>query len=605
MKNFLFVFSLFAFLTINIFPQEKEYQLNEVVVTSERSPIYFSDLNRDVKIIGPDEIKTLPVNSIQDILQFTNGVDLQTRGISDVQSDVSIRGGNFNETLVLIDGVKVNDPQTGHHNLNLPISLDNVERIEILKGPGSKIYGPDAFNGIINIITKKGREEDLSLDLTGGQNSYYKGGLYFAIPLGPLNNHFSFYKEKSDGYRYNTAFDITDFSYNSTINFNSGSLNLLYGYNNKKFGANGFYAEEFKNQWEHTSTHLLNLGGDFGFNYVTITPKLYWRRNNDDYLLDYTDTSSNRYENIHHTDVLGSEIQASLKSDIGTSSIGGEYSEDRIKSTNLGDHRRDKRGIFFEQNFSSIENFNFVAGAFLYDYTGIGWKFWPGLDLGYQINSSLRLYGSIGEAFRIPTYTELYYTSPIQHGNPNLSSEETRHYEVGIRYLHSAYNFSFSVFRKEGKNLIDWVKNDSTQPWTAENISKINTNGFEVSFGLNPQMIIEALPFTQFSIGYTYLDEDKNSPYLLSVYLLNYLRHQLNISLINNWWFDIKESWNINYENRVNYGDYFLIDTQISRKIKSVELYIKGTNLLNKSYEQIGGVPMPGRWIYTGAKLTL
>jgi vitamin B12 transporter len=603
MKKFLFIFSLLTCLSISIFSQEKEYQLNEVVVTAERTPIYFSDLNRDVKIIGPDEIKNLPVNSIQDVLQFVNGVDLQSRGISDVQADVSIRGGNYNETLVLIDGVKVNDPQTGHHDLNLPISLDNVERIEILKGPGSKIYGPDAFSGIINIITKKGSEEDLSLDLTGGQNSYYKGGLYFALPVGSLNNHFSFYKEKSDGYRYNTAFDIINFSYNSAINFNSGSLNLLYGYNNKKFGANGFYAAEYKNQWEHTSTHFLNFGGDFNFDNLTITPKLYWRRNNDDYQLDFTDPSY--YENNHHTDVFGTEVQASLKSDIGTSSIGGEYSQDQIKSNNLGDHKRDKKGVFLEQDFSSIGNFNFVAGAFLYNYAGLGWKFWPGIDLGYQINSSLRLFGSVGEAFRIPTYTELYYSSPIQHGNPNLNSEETRHYEVGLRYLRSAYNISFSIFRKEGKNLIDWVKDSTSQPWAAENISKINTDGFEVSFGINPKMIIEDLPFTQFSIGYTYLDEDKNSPYLLSVYLLNYLRHQLNISLVNNWWFDIKESWNINYEDRVNYGDYFLIDTQISRKIGYVNLYIKATNLLNKSYEQISGVPMPGRWIYTGIKLTL
>jgi len=604
MKKLLLFLFLSIFLSINAFSQEKQYQLPEVVVTAGRTPVLLSDLNRDVKVIGPQMLKTLPVNSVQDVLQFVDGVDMQTRGIGDVQSDVSIRGGSFEETLVLIDGVKMSDPQTGHHNLNLPIALDDVQRIEVLEGQGSRIYGPNAFSGIINIITKKGRDKDFSLNLSGGQNSYYNAGLYFALPLAFLNNHFSFKREKSNGYRHNTDFDELTFSYNSSVVFNSGSINMLYGYNNKKFGANSFYSVLYPDQWEHTKTQLLNLNGDFGFDNITLSPKIYWRRNNDDYILERYNPSV--YENVHQTNVYGGELQLSMKSDFGTTSLGGEFSQDKIQSTNLGNHQRNKKGFFFEENFSPIGKFNIVPGAFLYDYASLGWKFWPGLDLGYQLTKSLRLYGSVGKAFRVPTYTELYYTSPTQIGNPNLHSEETTNYEVGFKYVRPEYNFKLSLFRKDGKNLIDWVKNNTEDSlWKAENISKINTDGFDIDFSFNPKALIKQVPFTQFDIGYTYLNEDKNTNYSVSVYLLNYLRHQLNINLVNYWWFDIVESWHFTYEDRVNYKDYILIDTQISKDIQHVRFYFKLTNLFNTGYEEVSGVPMPGRWIYGGIKLNI
>jgi|GEM_PF-3739607 len=127
-----------------------QYNLNDIVVTASRVPLTFSDLTRDVIVIGPEEIKNLPVNSVQGLLQYALGVGLEQRGIDGVQSDVTIRGGNSEETLIMIDGVGINDPQTGHHNLNLPVPLQDVQRIEILEGPGSSIYGANAFSGVIN-----------------------------------------------------------------------------------------------------------------------------------------------------------------------------------------------------------------------------------------------------------------------------------------------------------------------------------------------------------------------------------------------------------------------------------------------------------------------
>ncbi len=315
-----------------------QFKMNEVVVTAGRTPISFADLTRSVIVITQKEIKEAPVHSVQGLLQYAAGVDLAQRGVDGVQGDVSIRGGSFEETLVLIDGVSVDDPQTGHHNLNLPVSLDDIQRIEILKGPGSSIYGANAFSGVINIITKKGRDKTLSLKLSGGQNSYYDGSIYGAYPIGIFNNHISFSRQKSNGFMYNTEFNISNFTYETSINSGESNVNLFFGYNDKKYGANSFYSVLFPNQWEHTTTKLLNIDGVFGKNAFSVSPKIYWRRNDDNYLLTYLQPSF--YQNIHQTNIYGAQIQISFTSGLGTSSIGGEYNTDKIKSTNLGDHSR-------------------------------------------------------------------------------------------------------------------------------------------------------------------------------------------------------------------------------------------------------------------------
>ena len=597
------IFSCFGATSILFGQVLPEYQLNDIIVTASRIPTTFSELTRSVIVIGPEEIKDAPVNSVQGLLQYAAGVDMQQRGVDGIQGDVSIRGGSYEETLIMIDGVSVNDPQTGHHNLNLPVTLDDIQRIEILKGPGSSVYGANAFSGIINIITKKAGGESLSLKTSGGQNGYYDGLIHASLPLGILNNHISFSRQKSDGYMHNTEFDITDFTYGSSITSGSSNVNLLFGYNDKKFGANSFYSIYFPNQREHTTTKLLNINGSFGSQSFLISPKIYWRHNDDNYILDYTDPSF--YENNHHTDVYGAEVQASVATNIGITSFGGEYNTDKIVSNNLGNHSRVKKGIFAEQKISPLYNFTIITDAYAYDYSDIGWKLWPGINLGYNIIKNVRLFGSVGEAFRIPSYTELYYSSPASVGNSNLRTEETVDYEVGLNTLHQAYNTRVSIFYKEGKNLIDWVRSSDNQPWAAHNIANINTAGAEIDLEVNPAAFINNFPIYKASIDYTYLNSNRTANEFQSQYLLQYLRHQLIMNIENNWWAGIQQSWELRYESRVNAADNFIVDTQLFRRFNQWEIFLKATNLFNKSYYEVSGVPLPGRWITAGIKLKI
>ncbi len=596
--------SIFLFINNELNAQVIQHQLQDVIVTASRAPISFSDLTRSVIVIDSSDIKETPVNSIQDLLQYTSGVDIKQRGVDGVQADASIRGGTFEETLILIDGVKMSDPQTAHHNLNLPISLDNVERIEILKGQGSKLFGPNAFSGVINIITKKNLSRSLSVETLGGQNSYYNTSLNASLPVWKISNNFSITKEKSDGYRYNTNFDMNNISFGSSLNTKAANVNLLLGYNDKKFGASGFYTSTFKNEWEHTTTKIANLSSDITIDNLTISPKLNYRRNDDRYLLDYTNPSF--YENIHHTDVYGFEIQSSLSTNFGVTSIGGEFNHDKITSTNLGNHSRDKKGFFVEQKFSPVEKLNIIFGGFVYDYSSIGWKFWPGIDASYNLISNIRLFGSVGKAFRIPSYTELYYNDPVTQGDPNLLYEETTNFEMGLNLTQNFFNVELSLFRKQGKNIIDWFKltQDETK-WKVRNIAKVNTNGFEINFYSNPQIIFKNLPFTKIGVGYTYLDSDRKTSEFISRYALDYLRHQLVITISNNFFWGIKQSWAFRYENRVNFEDHFLADANFYRQINMFTIILKATNLFNKTYHDIDTAPLPGRWIIGGIKLKI
>ena len=580
-----------------------KYKMEEIVVTGSKTPTTFSELTRSVTIITKNDIEKAPVNSVQELLQFVIGADLNQRGINGIQGDIGIRGGTFEESLILIDGIKVNDPQTGHHNLNLPVALNNIERIEILKGQGSGIYGPDAFGGVINIVTKNEDRNNLSLKTEGGQNGYYSGEFYGSLILNKFANHISISKQKSDGYTHNTDFDLINYTYGSSLSLQNWNINFLLGYNDKKFGANSFYSIKFPNQWEHTTTKFSNLRASFGDSLINFISKIYWRQNDDYYLLDYEVPEF--YRNIHQTNIYGAEIQSSLTTLLGVTTFGGEFSKDQITSTALGEHSRDNFGIFAEEKLSPTGDLIFLGSAYLYNYATIGWKFWPDFSIGYNLSESWRAYGSFGKSFRVPTYTELYYSSPASIGNSNLLPEESTNYEVGLRYTEDIFYSQLSLFLREGENLIDWARSSVDEPWKSQNILSLNTTGIEFSMNIYPKIAFNDLPIDQINISYSYTYSRKQGGNYQSQYLFNYPRNQIIAALTNEWFYGIKQQWNFQFEDITDRDDKYLINTQLMKSIGNIEIYLKARNLLNKSYQEIDGVPLPGRLLYAGIKYDL
>lgn len=604
--NKLTMFLLFMLLYALLLPaQEKEFKLDEVVVTAGRTPISFSNLGRSVIVLNAEEIKSLPVNNITDLFKYINSIDIKTRGLEGVQSDAGIRGGTFEQTLILVDGVKLSDPQTGHHNLNIPISLENIERIEVLKGQGSRIFGPNAFSGAINIITKKSKKSILSILAQGGEHNLYNFDVFTSYPIFFIGNNFSFSKKKSNGYTHNTDFDITQFSLNQNYFIAENSINLFFGYIDKKFGANNFYSDRFPNQWEHTSTKLFFATSELWSGNVSIVPKVFWRRNDDDYLLDLTRPSY--YRNIHKTFSYGGEIQGSAKTDFGTTTLGVEFNKEEIVSSNLGTHAREKGGFFGEHIVEPFDKISASFGFFAYKYSSINWKFWPGIDVAYKVSSKFKIYANFGKSFRIPTFTELYYTSPANLGNPNLTFEESTNYELGSAYSGDAFFFETSLFFKNGKNIIDWTRVSQQDPWRVENVGIVKTYGSELVFSLFPEKIkiLAKIPIIKVNLSYTYLNVTRSTGVYESKYLLDNLRHQLVVNIDNRLPLGLQQSWAFVFRDRINFESQFTIDTQLNAKFGDFDFFVRATNIFNRRYEDFVGVVLPGRWISMGIKLNL
>lgn len=594
---------LFIFLCIDIYPQENNYELNEVVVTAANTPVYFKDLARTVIVISAAELKSIPADNLNDILSYSLGIDLHSRGTEGVQADAGIRGGTFEQTLILVDGIPMSDPQTGHHNLNIPVPVDHIERIEILKGHGSNIYGPNAFSGAINFITKKGTDRDFSARVSGGTHSLFDAGFSISQPLWKSGNRLSFSRKTSDGYRHNTDFKNTTAAFSTGIELGEfNRLNILLGFNDKDFGANSFYSDKFPDQREHTTTKLLSISNFGNYGSFNLETKIYIRTNKDEFWLNYKNPSF--YYNLHNSNTVGAEIKSSFKSAAGQTSIGGEFSKDKIESSNLGDHSREKYGAFVEQSFQLFEKVKIIAGGFAYNYAETGWKFWPGIDLNFALNNSASIYFNAGKAFRIPTFTELYYKDSATEGSPNLNYEETFNWEAGIKYSVKGILLSGDVFMKDGKNLIDYFRTDPAMKWQAMNIAELKTTGFEVSAKLNFQEY--NIPFLQSaSFEYAHLIGDRQISGGESRYAYNFLKDQAVITLLHKLFFDIETNWVFRYEERLNQPSRFLTDIKLMRTFGQFTANISASNLFNKEYFDIAGVPLPGTWVKAGLEFNL
>ncbi|MDP5139184.1 MAG: TonB-dependent receptor plug domain-containing protein, partial [Spirosomaceae bacterium] len=224
--------------------------LNQVTVTANITKSDLIQTARNVSVISARQIEQSPVKTLDGILQYALGVDVRSRSPFGVQADVSIRGGNFEQTLVLIDGVKMNDPQTGHHSFNLPIPISQIAKIEVLQGGASRVFGPAAFSGVINIITKKAEETALNISLGLGERNLHLLGGAVNLKKDKLTSLVSAERISSNGYAYNTAFDRVQAFTKNTIELEKAEISLQAGFMTNKFGASNFYSPKFLDQYE-------------------------------------------------------------------------------------------------------------------------------------------------------------------------------------------------------------------------------------------------------------------------------------------------------------------------------------------------------------------
>ncbi len=575
---------------------------DEVVVTASRIPTYFEQTNRSIFVLSRSDIEMIPVTSVQELLEYSAGVDIQPRGPNGVQADINMRGSSFEQTLILVDGIKVSDPQTGHHNMNIPLSVPDIERIEIMKGHGSRLYGPNALGGVINIITRKEKSKSTNISLTGGEFGLFEGSLSVSYPLLNSAQRLTMSHDRGDGYQKASEFDVTSISYGSTVPIGTGDLNISAGYQDKEFGASTFYSDQYPNEWEHTTAFFSTIKGDFSIGQASFFPVVHYRKHKDDFVLDNDRPDWVRSD--HTTDVYGAEFLSTFTTNLGNFSIGGEVNNEKIESNGLGNHERNKFGIFTEHQLELTDRIGLTWGAFAYKYSDWKWQLWPGVDIGYQMNPHVKFYSTFGGSFRTPSYTELYTDNSANRGNPDLGSEKAYSYEAGSVITGTGYRSTFTLFHREGHDLIDWVRADPTEPWTSMNITDLNTSGIEIGFEMFLTSYFARSPVKRLMLSYSWIESDKDITEYESKYVMKHLRHQALMNIDHVLPFGIKQNWRISYKDRANADDYLVVDTQISRKFNSVELDLSATNIFDTDYKEIGSVVMPGRWIKMGLKLS-
>ena len=562
----------------------QETVLDEVIVSSPRIELSMGQQSRSVTTITAEEIAESGANTLIDVLSDVAGIELRSRGAQDVQSDIYIRGGGFDQVLLLIDGIKVDNPQTGHHTLNAILPIEMIERVEILKGAAGRVYGQNAFSGAINIVTKTPSTEDLKVTLSGGSFDYQKAAL-FATDQRESSSH-TLYAEtiSSDGYRYNTDYYNQNYLWKSSWKTDQEPIELLASFNNRRFGANGFYASPtFTDQFEATQSSLLGLTTSINGNWH-IKPKLYWKRGQDEFILFKNDPSI--YRNMHITNKLGAEVNATKKHALGTTGIGFELAHVSIRSNNLGEHARTLAHGYLEHRFVS-NRWDVTPGFSVSHYSDQDTFFYPGIDIGFQINGDSRLFFNSGYTYRIPTYTDLYYNDPTTLGNESLLPEKALSTELGFRHRQNNWKLSISLFQREAKNYIDYVVLAGEERWQATNIDQILSQGGELDVVLNSNS-------HKFSVGYAYLKDDVDGvSSALSRYAINSRKHHLSTRWTLRWNSLITSSISYRYAEQDSGYHYNVVDANMAVVKGRVKLSLSAHNILNADYTEQNLVPMP------------
>jgi vitamin B12 transporter len=609
--------------------QIKSFELDNVLITAERTPVEAQQAVRIITVITRADIERAPVQNLNDLLRYISGIDIRQRGPLGAQADISIRGGTFDQTLILLNGVNITDPQTGHHNLDLPIDIESIERIEILQGPAAKSFGPNAFNGAINIITGNSKPDHIRISGMAGQFGSEKAMVNISNTVGHFRHFISINHISTDGYIKNTDYSNTSLFYQAKYVPRAGAFDFQAGYNSKDFGANSFYSLKYPGQFESTKTEFVSL--KFQSNtLIKFAPTFYLRRHFDRFELK-RDNDSVPF-NHHQTNTVGLNLNFWTIHRFGKTSLGIDIRHESILSNILGNklnipvrvpgfedgfytkyYSRMNTGIYAEHSFT-CRMLAVTLGAMAHHNSDLtGFRIYPGIDVTYRLNDHFKLYSSANKTLRMPTFTDMFYKSPMQQGNPGLKPEEAITLEGGIKYSNSILKGYVSAFRRRGSNMIDWVKNLSTDSiiWRSMNHTQINFTGMEYSLTIVPSKTGTFERIQAIHISYVFLHADLNRNNMLSKYSLDYLRHQITSCI------DIRIAWKLSisarltYQNRngayqdmsgrvVSYKSFWLTDTKVYWKEKHYTFYTEASNIFNAHYFDFGGVIQPGVWFRGG-----
>ncbi len=544
-----------------------EYQLGEIQVVAPSIGYSSERVVQEVKVLSREDLE------ISGYKGYT-GLDLRERGGFAIQEDLSLRGTTFEQNLVLLEGIRVSDLQTGHHLMNLPFGTKNLFSLEVLPGGASPIYGAGGFGGALNFILEPSKE---GLEVSAGYGSYDLKEFFgkIGLPLGSKTFTITFDTKESPGFIKNRDFDIRSFNFYTK----DSNLTLFYGLIEKDFGARNFYTTRFDTEREETRTHLflikkaLNLKGWF------LDPAFLYRKNYDTYAI-----KGISYINKHQSYLYRFNLPIVLEREEALYLLGLEAGYEDLKSSRLNSYLRRNISIYgllspkFSLKWQPLVQIRYDYYLKEKDILSLGG------GLAYNWNPSLKFRGAINYSYRLPSVTELRYQAIGIKGNPDLSPEKALNWEGGLDIKKEDWTLSFTLFFRKGEKVIDWMYNPEDQKTYATNLD-VKTYGMTLDGKKSFQK-----HFLFFSYTYLNLVGDNLQ---LARYHGNYLRHNLALGVSLFLPYETIFKPFLRYQKRLKQKGVYWLESELEKNWgKNLKLVVWAKNLLDEEYYDIKYYPL-------------
>ncbi len=615
----------------------REELLEDVEVLATRASLTAEQTPRLVTVLQAADIAAAAVHSINDLLEYAVGIDVRQRGEYGVQTDVSVRGGNFDQVTLLLNGTNISSPHTGHLTADFPVTVQDIERIEVLEGPAARVFGTSAFTGVINIVTRQPDDSRLGgrAHLYGGSYGYAGGDVSVNSTTGTpsfrLSHLLSGGYSRSDGATPNSDFGSTRLYYNGSLQKGTSNLDAQLGYSYKDYGANTFYGAGSTDQWESNERFIASLQYQVAIGqHWNLKASTSWNRWYDHYQWH---RGTNLYGNFHRVDAAAAHLGLEHHTAHTSTSIGYEARYEGIYSTKLGqplaaaDYKptggrdandtvnymfqddRINHNIFIEHDLL-LDRWTISLGLLANNNTGLDhhWRLYPGIDVAYRPTAGLKLFASCNMALRMPTYTDLYYSGANIVGNQDLKPERTTDISLGARYRRQGLRAEAQAFYSHKTDMIDWVifaSEPDGKTFRSTNF-ELHNLGFEANVAWLPDEVWPASPVRKVGIQWAYLDQDSEyqAPILSSKYAMMYLRNKVVAQIETRLVSRLNLAVNWRWMDRIgqNNPSYSLLDARLSWDADRWSFYCDATNLLSHKYYEYEYVLQPGRLFCAGLK---
>lgn len=613
--------------------------LSEATVSASRVPVTAMQAARQVTTLTRTDIAAAGVTAVSDIFKLAASVDVRQRGGFGIQQDISIDGGTFDQAALLINGIPYANVQTGHNAAQFPFCVDDVERVEVVEGAASRLFGGSAFSGAINVVTRKD-DSGGGARLQAGSYGTLTASARHALRFGTRwQSSLSASARRSDGAVRNGDFKGGSLFWQGRYEDGSLRLHAQAGHVADDFGANTFYSPANDRQWEATRRTLLSLSA-LTKGRLALAPSVSWTRSTDHYQWI---RGTHDGENFNRTDVLHAAVNAFGTWTLGRTAVGAEVRNERLLSGNLGAPIPESRWVripgqggacytrsarrtnldLYAEHTVLLPRWTLSAGLLAQRSSMLGsrLRLFPGVDASWRPAAGLRLFASWNSALRLPTFTELWYRSPSQQGNAGLRPERNTQWRIGGEWQRGAFRVEAKAHLGHGRDMIDWVMYAPDDVYHAAAF-RLSTAGLSATAELDALHLLgPRQPLRRVTAAYAYLHQRRKdgARVFRSNYAMNFLRHKLVCTLSHTLPWGVGAQWTLRVDNRAGaypeyegakptgrlrgYGTHALLDLKLQRRAGRFALTCELQNLTCRRYVDIAGVPQPGLLVLAGAQV--